>query len=218
MEQKLLEHKGAAAETVVSAEPVRPKISIAQVTAKLEAGEINPATLDKKTITQCIVYFISRGYSAEEIGPILNVSSRTIYRRMKKARSENSIKFGIEFQKDFVQDFMNSTNAQYRRMLRLSYSDDLTDYEKAKMIFILNKLELDRMALLEKLGYLSRENATLINAIDADEYIARDSAEGQVAEANKEIALSSTEKNVKLLDMIIKMIQEKSEREEDLYA
>jgi len=177
MGQKLLEQKNGAEEAIVCAEAVCPKMTIAELAKKIEAGVIDSKTLGKKTIRQLTVYYKNRGYSIEEINECLKVSFRTILRYIKKARSESAIEFGIDFQKNFIQDFMNNTNAHYQSILRLLHGDDLTSYEKSKRHSDLIKMDLARMAFLEKLGYLSKENAAIINGIDASEYVSRNSGE-----------------------------------------
>jgi hypothetical protein len=215
MEQKLLEYKGNMKGAAAAKKPARPKIPMSQLAAQLEAREVNAATLDKKTGTEAIMYFRSHGYSTEEIGTIFNLSPRTVQRRVQKAKTENFIEFGIGFQKDFMQDIMNSTGAQRQRLLRLSHDESLAPCNRAKIIIMLNKLDLDRMTLLEKLGYLSKENAAIINGIDAGEYVSRNSAEWRLLQA---LAESGTEGQMKMVNLLIKMNNENIKREEDLYS
>jgi hypothetical protein len=203
MEQKLLEYKGNMKGAAAAKKPARPKIPMSQLAAQLEAREVNAATLDKKTGTEAIMYFRSHGYSTEEIGTIFNLSPRTVQRRVQKAKTENFIEFGIGFQKDFMQDIMNSTD------------ESLAPCNRAKIIIMLNKLDLDRMTLLEKLGYLSKENAAIINGIDAGEYVSRNSAEWRLLQA---LAESGTEGQMKMVNLLIKMNNENIKREEDLYS
>ena len=60
------------------------------------------------------------------------------------------------FQGTIARDFYYGFRLQYKRILRLSYSDDLSDAEKIKAIALLHQLDVNKIAALERLGYISR--------------------------------------------------------------
>ncbi|MFA5039629.1 MAG: hypothetical protein WC732_08130 [Candidatus Omnitrophota bacterium] len=133
------------------------ELSISELVQQLENKILEPGSLDKTVLQKCAVLFKNRGYSNEDISEILKVSSRTIDRYIENVRSETSLMVGINFQKELLGEILNHLKLRYQRLLRLSYSDKLSDFEKARTVCLCHQIEMDGVALLSRLGYLSRE-------------------------------------------------------------
>jgi len=133
------------------------KLSIPELARKMENQLLDPRTLDRRILQKCSIFFKSRGYSNEQISEILKVSIRTTERYLKNIREENSLKIGSNFQQELLGGVLNNLKLRYQRLLRLSYSWDLSDYEKARIVLMCQQVEMDGVALLTQLGYLSKE-------------------------------------------------------------
>lgn len=141
---------------VIQTEVGTKKISIGELVKKLENGEVNPRTLDKKILQQCTIYFKTRGYSSEEIAEILGVNERTVQRYLSRVREGNLIIPNVGFQIRCASTFINNWQSQYQRLLKLSYSNELTDNEKVRVIYLLHQLDINKIAALDRLGYLTK--------------------------------------------------------------
>ncbi len=140
----------------VQAQVVTKKVSIRELTKQLEVGELNPGTLGKKVLRQCALYFKTHGYSTEEIAEILGCNIRTVQRYTRGAIEANMFNIDSRFQCRIAEEFINNWKLQYQRLLKLSYSEDLLEVERAKIIYALHKLDVDRITTLEHMGYISQ--------------------------------------------------------------
>jgi len=158
MEQKLVERKDEGKEVTVIPGTACLEMTVAEWAKKVEDRVIDPKTLNKKERRQLAVYYKSRGYSVDEIRECLKVSPRTALRYIEKARAENSVNIGRDCQKVILGDFVNGLRSRCQRLLKTSYSDELSPFDKAKVLCMLHQMEKDGIEILEKLGYLSRSN------------------------------------------------------------
>jgi len=143
-------------DVIIEAEVVPQRLSIPELARRLEAGIINPATRSKRELRGCALYFKSLKYENDEIAVILNITIRSVERYIKKIKDENASLLGLSFQKKLMTDIMKGWTARDQRLLRLSYAPDISSDKRAKILFMRHKVDMNIMALLEKLGYLRR--------------------------------------------------------------
>ncbi|MDD5691631.1 MAG: hypothetical protein PHP10_00435 [Candidatus Omnitrophica bacterium] len=148
-------------------------LSIPEVAQQIENRKIDPKMLDKAVLEKLAVYYKSRrGYKKEDIAEILQVCIRTVERYIANVRSENSLEIGVNFQDELLGEILSNSRLRYQRLWRLSYSDNLSDYEKARTIFMCDQIEMNTLVFLSRLGYLSREQG-----LDAVESIKEETEE-----------------------------------------
>jgi hypothetical protein len=135
---------------------VEKKVKISDLATQLEKGELKSGALDIKVLRQCALYFKTHGYTTEEISEILECDIRTVQRYTLKARKENISVVDLHFQKRTSGEFMNNLESQYQRILKLSYSKQLSDRERARVIYMLHQICVNGIDTLTKLGYLSQ--------------------------------------------------------------
>ncbi len=133
-------------------------LSIPEVAQQIENYKIDPKMLDKAVLEKIAVYYKSRrGYKTEDIAEILQVCSRTVERYIVNVRLKNSLEIGVNFQDELLGEILSNSKLRYQRLWRLSYSDKLSDYEKARIVFMCEQIEMNELEFLSRLGYLSRE-------------------------------------------------------------
>jgi len=133
------------------------ELSIPELAHQIENHKIDPKIFDKVVLRKCAIFFKRRRYLNEDIAEILGVCGRTVDRYLQKIKAENSLNLGINFQQELLGETLNNLKLRYQRLLRLSYSDNLSDYEKARTILLCHQVEMNGIAFLIQLGYLSRE-------------------------------------------------------------
>lgn len=148
------------------------KASIFDFAKQLENKTTSPASLSKQILKKCAELFKSRGYSNIDIGQILEVDEKTIQRYIKDQREENALIIGANFQRQLVGEVVRTWRSQYYRLLRLSYSEDLTSNEVMKSIYLAHQVQKDGIELLERLGYLSKATGIddIRKAIEEDRF------------------------------------------------
>jgi len=147
-------------EEIVSQEPAIDisNLSITELAKKVENQIIDSKVLNKELLEKCAVFYkVRRGYSNEDIAEILQVCTRTVERYIRNVRLDNSLQIGSNFQNEILGEVFNNLRLRYERLWRLSYSDQLSDYEKARVIFMCDQIEMNELLLLSRLGYLSKE-------------------------------------------------------------
>lgn len=145
-------------EKAIEAAKVYPdKKSIFDLVKDLEKKAVKPSSLSREALRKCADVYKGRGYSNTQIAEILEVDEKTVQRYIKQQREENSLTIGKNFQKNIVGEIIRNWKTQYQRLLKLSYSDDLTPNEIMKAIYLAHQVEKDGVALLERLGYLTKE-------------------------------------------------------------
>jgi len=145
---------------IISQEPVIDisNLSVTELAKKIENQIIDPRILSKELLEKCAVFYKARrGYSNEDIAEILQVCTRTVERYIKNVRLDNSLQIGSNFQNEVLGEVLNNLRLRYERLWRLSYSNQLSDYEKARVIFMCDQIEMNELLLLSRLGYLSKE-------------------------------------------------------------
>lgn len=129
-------------------------LPISELVRQLEEQITDPNTLDKTTLKECAVFLRNKGYSSPEIARVLKVNERTIQRYMKMYRSEIKLELGEHFQLDFVGEIVNSMRLRCQRLWRLVYSGTLSVSEEARAICAIHQIEMDKLLMLERLGYI----------------------------------------------------------------
>jgi predicted transcriptional regulator len=135
-------------------------LSISELAKRIESQIIDSKMLSKEVLEKCAVFYKARrGYTNEDIAEILQVCSRTVERYIRNVRLDNSLQIKTDFQNEILGEVLNNLRLRYERLWRLSYSDQLSDYEKARVIFMCDQIEMNKFLLLSRLGYLSKEQA-----------------------------------------------------------
>ncbi|MCK9573474.1 MAG: hypothetical protein M0R20_03620 [Candidatus Omnitrophica bacterium] len=164
-------------------------LAIPELAQYIENKKIDPKALDKIVLEKLAIYYKSRrAYKTEDIAELLQVCSRTIERYIANVRSTNSLAIGVNFQNELIEEILNNLRLRYQRLWRLSYSDNLSDFEKARVIFMCDQIEINEVMLLSRLGYLSREQG--LDAIES------------VKEETEEVGRSRSESVKKQLSLL----------------
>lgn len=135
---------------------VHERRTLSDMIAGLENGTINPRKLDKGTLKE-FIYNAKDMYSSSELGHLLKMSQRNVQRYLKDVREDNALTTSIDFQRGFIWDVVNNLRSQYYRLVRISYAEDVSNYEKIRAIFAACQVQKDAIAIMEKFGYLSRQ-------------------------------------------------------------
>lgn len=189
-------------------------LSISELARQLEKGQIEPKVLDKALLEKCAMLFYSRGYKSEDIAEILKVCSRTVERYLENVREDNCLEVGAHFQQKFLGEALNSIKSYRQRLLRLSYSYELSDYEKARTIFMCLQVDMNGISILRDLGYLSKAQGA------EDIQLAKEEEEknkNKMSEwVKKQIAtLSTKQKNMVMASMKL-MLNDASNKVEEM--
>jgi len=132
-------------------------LSIAEIAIRIENSSLDPTLIDREILQQCGVFYRSRGYTNDDIAELFKVCKRTIERYFADVRLQNSINIGPNYQQELLGEVLSNYQLRYRRLLRLSYSGEMSDYERARVVSLCHQIEMDSMDLLSSLGYLSKE-------------------------------------------------------------
>lgn len=124
----------------------------------LELGKMDPSLLDQGEKIDCAHIYRSKNYPPPQIAAILGVAPRTASRYIAKARKNNAITVSPNFQAEFIGGHLNDSQAQCARIMRLSYSDKLSEAGKIHAICSAHKIEKDTIDTMERLGYLTKQN------------------------------------------------------------
>jgi len=151
----------------VNPAPVDPSaMSVYDIAMAFEQGKMDPVKVEKDVLIECALVYRSKRYPISQIAAILKVDSRTVSRYVAEARKNNAIKANPFFQAEFVGDSLNNLWAQYARLIRWSYSDELSESDKIRAALSACQIQKYAIELMERLGYLSKANteaATKIN-------------------------------------------------------
>lgn len=130
-------------------------MSVYDIAMALEQAKVDPITLEKDVLFECALIYRSRRYPISQIASILKVDSRTVSRYIAEARKMNSIKASPHFQAEFIGDSLNNLWAQYARLIRWSYSDELSEADKIRATLSACQIQKYAIELMERLGYLN---------------------------------------------------------------
>ena len=144
---------------VASANPAA--MSTYDIAMALERGEIDISLLPQEVVDECALIYRSRRYPISQIAAILKVTARTVSRHVSRARKKNAIKASPGFQAEFVGDSLNNLWAQYARLIRWSYSDELSEADKIRATLSACQIQKYAIELMERLGYLNQKNTEL---------------------------------------------------------
>lgn len=148
-----------------------------------------------------------RGYTNSEIGQLLKITSRTVQRYASKARGENSLVATSDFQKNFMNETIGNLQAQYYRLIRISYSDEISDSEKIRAIFAACQVLRDMIGILGRFGYLSESNTLEAREIEKKKH--PDSALGLMGEAFDALTPEEREEAGKHLQAFMEIFEKK---------
>lgn len=133
-------------------------ISIVEIIKGLEDKTLNPKEFNKDVLREWAHAMKMRGYDNFEIGQLLQVTPRTVQRFISKARENHSLIASDDYQKHFMNQTVGNFMAQYDRLIRLSYSDKISDSERIRAIFAACQVQRDMVVILERLGYLNERH------------------------------------------------------------
>jgi Tfp pilus assembly major pilin PilA len=161
MEKKNGVQREEGKEEAISPEVVCPAKTISELATQLESGSINAASLSGRARRGCALFFKSLRYENADIAAILNVGVRQVQRYFEKSKEETALALEPDFQGKIVDKIMKRSDARIQRMIRLSHAKDLSSYERARIIGMCHQIDMDNMALLEKYGYLNKDQAKI---------------------------------------------------------
>ncbi len=175
-------------------------LSIPELARLIENQTVNSKMLDKTVLEKLAVHYKSRrGYKKEDIAEILQVCSRTVERYIANVRVENSLKIGANFQNELLGEMLSNSRLRYQRLWRLSYSDNLSDYEKTRIIFMCDQIEMNEATLLSRLGYLSKEQG--LDAIESVKKEVEEMDRGEIESLKKRMNSMNSQQWQNILDV-----------------
>lgn len=133
------------------------KMPAPDIIKALEDKTLNRQEIPKGKLKECVRYLKEREHSSSEIGKALQMSSRNALRYVKKIRKENVPAVSIDFQKEFIWEVINNFRMQYARLIKISYSEEITHYERIRAIFAACQALRDATSIAERFGFLSKE-------------------------------------------------------------
>jgi len=142
------------------------KRSVLDIIKALEEKTLNPKELSKDTVKECVSVMKSREYSGLEMGQILQMTPRNVCRYLKKIREENSLVMNTDSQREFFGEMINNFRTQYSRLIRISYLDDITSYERIRAICAACQIQKEVVEIMERFGFFSKEKLE-----DPDEHL-----------------------------------------------
>ncbi len=143
-------------DNTVQSQTLAKELSVSALAKQLENGELAPASLSQKVLKQYVVYRSACGYENYEIAEILGCTIRSVQRYLKAAKKDNLLNICENFQKTIFGEFLNNWKSEYNRLKKASYSEQLSDAERAKIIYALHQLDVSKIITLERLGYISQ--------------------------------------------------------------
>ena len=161
MEEKNVVQREEGKEGAVSPEVVCPAKTIAELATQLENGVINAASLNYRAKRGCALFFKSLRYENADIAALLGVGIRQVQHYLKKIKEEIALTLGPDFQRKIADKIMKRSDARIQRMTRLSCSKDLSSYERVHIIGMCQKIDMNIATLVDKYGYISKEQAKL---------------------------------------------------------
>ena len=153
-------------------------MSVYDIAMAIELGKLDPGHVEKDTQIDCVFVYRARRYPIAQIAALLKVDVRTVSRYVAEGRKKNAIKASSDFQAEFIGDSLNNLWAQYARLIRWSYSDELSEADKIRASLSACQIQKYAIELMERLGYLSPKNTEVEIKKELASQFGEDGAEG----------------------------------------
>lgn len=162
MEDKNVVQRGEGKEEAISPEVVCPAKTISELATQLEDG-IVPAAYVKRIgkARGVALFFASIEYDNAHIAALLHVTLRQVQRYFGKNREDAALALGPDFQKEILGKILRRCNARRQRLTRLSCAKGLSAPDIARMEFMCEQIDMNMATLLDKYGYISKEQAKI---------------------------------------------------------
>lgn len=134
--------------------PEKP-INLAQVVQGLKDKTLDPKALSPEMREQCIGYFFIHHMSNMQIAQILQISDRTVRRRIKEIKR----KWGEEVDDGFVMrevgQMLKKSEFYNMRIFREAQTPGIMPTDRARISYLAWKIDLEKADFLRKMGLLS---------------------------------------------------------------
>ncbi|MDD5174428.1 MAG: hypothetical protein PHV48_06350 [Candidatus Omnitrophica bacterium] len=130
-------------------------VSASELVRELQEGIINPKALDVATKEGYTKVLNDNEYDSIEIAKLLKINIRSIQRYIKKIKKDNALKVGRDFQKETLGEVVDLENKLFKKLSKLLESESLSTQEQLQISSQLHKINIDKIMILEKVGYLS---------------------------------------------------------------
>ncbi len=144
-------------EIVTGSEKTPLEVSVFELIKQIENGTLDPKTLSNDQKLMCVEGMRGRGYTTAMIAEELKVHRKWAYRAVKGLKDDDK-KFVIfpGFQKQLVSEIHRSWEAQHSRLIKLSYSAELSSGDRMRAILAAHQVQKNGLQLLLDLGYIGR--------------------------------------------------------------
>jgi len=130
-------------------------VQISELVRGLREGNINPKALDMATKEEYVRVLSDNEYDNIEIAKLFKVTIRSIQRYIKRIKKDNALKVGLNFQKETLGEVVGLEKKLFKKLSKLLESESLSIQEKLRISSQLHKINMDKIMILEKVGYLS---------------------------------------------------------------
>ncbi len=142
-----------------------PAQSSVQILQEINAGVLDPTTLDKPSRQQCIELLIAEGYTQAHISQVMKCSEKTVYRDMKEIQARNELSPGVPFAKQFIGDVFKKAMNHHSFLVRQARAKDATTGEKIQAEYAAWRVLKELVEKLQSLGYLPSRPQEIIGDI-----------------------------------------------------
>ncbi|HNX82256.1 MAG TPA: ECF-type sigma factor [Candidatus Omnitrophota bacterium] len=127
---------------------------ILRVLQQLKEGSLNPETLDDSTRDELVSLLVFEGWTYEQIGQLLNCSTKTVQRSMKSIRQKNQVKLSPDFAGEMAGDLVRTAQQHWAALMRIARSANASASEKTNAELQAWQVKLTLNAELRNQGYL----------------------------------------------------------------
>jgi hypothetical protein len=135
-------------------------LPVFEVLKKIKDGHLDPALLSKETRELCVEALAMEGYGSGQIASLLKRSDRTIRRIMVSVREKNALIASPELMGIVVGELVGTARNQSARLKQIARSAEASPLDKARVEFLVWKVNKEVVDKLHQVGYLSPTLAT----------------------------------------------------------
>ena len=135
-----------------------PQRSLLDLIREIQSGARSPRSLSMEDRQRCIEHLEAEGCTVAEMGHILKVNERTIFRDRLAIRESNALRMTPTFVGETVGAFVRKSELSTARLLKLLRAGEATVVAKIEAERAIWQINMDVVRTLQSLGYLP--NAT----------------------------------------------------------
>lgn len=128
-----------------------PIISLIQ---QIKDGTLNPKAISQDVRKRCVTFFLSEGWTEEQIGQILMRNERTIRRDLEKIYEQNSLSPDADSAKKIIGSMFQKALVHHRYLMRLARNPDSSSSDKSQSEFLAWRVLKELIEKMQTLGYL----------------------------------------------------------------